>query len=141
MMLVGRPTVGGSPHDAVVDTSAPDADAADVRRRLGDERESALARLASLTGDFDAVVAASLDSNADDEHDPEGHTIAFERSQIGAIVTQVRHHLAELDAALDRVDAGTYGTCESCGGPIGGVRLDALPAARTCIACAGRPRA
>ncbi len=98
---------------------APDADAADVRRRLGDERESALARLASLTGDFDAVVAASLDSNADDEHDPEGHTIAFERSQIGAIVTQVRHHLAELDAALDRVDAGTYGTCESCGGPIG----------------------
>lgn len=141
MMLVGRPTVGGSPHDAVVDTPAPDADAADVRRRLGDERESALARLASLTGDFDAVVAASLDSNADDEHDPEGHTIAFERSQIGAIVTQVRHHLAELDAALDRVDAGTYGTCESCGGPIGDVRLDALPAARTCIACAGRPRA
>ncbi|MBS2937335.1 TraR/DksA C4-type zinc finger protein [Nocardioides sp. J2M5] len=117
-----------------MDTRDPES----ARERLRAERDDALARLASLTGDFDAVVAASLDSNADDEHDPEGHTIAFERSQIGAIVTQVRHHLAELDAALDRVDAGTYGTCEACGRPIGDTRLDALPAARTCIACAGR---
>lgn len=133
---MGRPTVGGPPHDAVV--AVPDTGPDDVRRRLLAEREVAQARLASLTGDFDAVVAASLDSNADDEHDPEGHTIAFERSQIGAIVTQVRRHLAELDAALDRVDAGTYGTCESCGRPIAPARLEALPAARRCIVCAAR---
>ncbi|CAM3766276.1 TraR/DksA family transcriptional regulator [Nocardioides zeicaulis] len=116
--------------------SAPDPD--DVRRHLHAEREAAQARLASLTGDFDAVVAASLDSNADDEHDPEGHTIAFERSQIGAIVAQVRRHLAELDAALGRVDAGTYGSCEACGLPIAPARLEALPAARRCILCAAR---
>ena len=106
--------------------------------RLAAEREQALARLASLTGDHEAIVAASLDTNADDEHDPEGATIAFERSQIGALVRQVRHHLAELDAADARVAAGTYGTCERCGSAIGAERLDALPAARLCITCASR---
>ncbi len=110
----------------------------DVRRRLADERSQTQARLASLTGDHDAMVAASLDTNADDEHDPEGTTIAFERSQIGALVRQVRHHLSEVDAALARVDAGSYGACEACGAPIGDARLDALPAARLCIECAAR---
>lgn len=108
-----------------------------VRRRLEEERQVALGRLASLTGDFESVVAASLDTNADDEHDPEGHTIAFERSQIGALIAQVRRHLDEVDAAVARVAAGTYGACERCGLPIGDARLDALPAARRCIACAG----
>ena len=110
----------------------------DVRRRLAEERAQTLERLASLTGDYDSVVAASLDTNADDEHDPEGATIAFERSQIGSLVKQVEHHLAEVDAAIARLDAGTYGVCERCGSPIGAERLEALPAARLCIACAGR---
>ena len=110
----------------------------EVRRRLEREREQALARLADLTGDHEAIVAASLDTNADDEHDPEGSTIAFERSQIGALVRQVRHHVSEVDAALDRVRAGTYGVCETCGRDIGTARLEALPAARTCIGCAAR---
>lgn len=112
----------------------------DVRERLAVERQQALDRLASLTGDHEAMVAASLDTNADDEHDPEGHTIAFERSQIGALVRQVRQHVAEVEAALARVDDGTYGACEECGRPIGAARLDALPATRTCIDCAARPR-
>ncbi|NYE35019.1 RNA polymerase-binding transcription factor DksA [Nocardioides cavernae] len=110
----------------------------DVRRRLATEREVARERLASLTGDHESIVAASLDTNADDEHDPEGATIAFERSQIGALVRQVQHHLAEIDAAEARVGAGTYGTCERCGAPVGTARLDALPAARWCISCASR---
>ena len=92
--------------------------------------------MTSLTGDFDAVVAASRDTNADDEHDPEGATIAFERSQLGALVRQARVHLAEIDAAEQRVAAGTYGTCEGCAGPIGEGRLEARPVARTCIRCA-----
>lgn len=107
-----------------------------ARRRLEAEREEALGQLASLSHDFDAVVAASRDSNADDEHDPEGATIAFERSQLGALVGQVRRQLAEIDAALARVDAGTYGVCEECGGAIGDGRLEARPVARTCIRCA-----
>jgi RNA polymerase-binding transcription factor DksA len=111
-----------------------------VRRRLEAARQEALGRLASLTGDYDAVVAASLNSNADDEHDPEGATIAFERSQIGALVGQVRHALSEIDAAVERVGAGTYGICERCGGAIGEGRLEARPVARTCIRCAASGR-
>jgi RNA polymerase-binding transcription factor DksA len=107
-----------------------------ARRRLGAERQETLGRLARLTGDYDAVVAASRDSNADDEHDPEGATIAFERSQIGALVRQGQDHLREIEAAVARLDAGTYGTCERCGAPIGDGRLEARPVARSCIRCA-----
>ena len=87
------------------------------------------------------MVAASLGTNADDEHDPEGATIAFERSQVGALITQARDHLAELDAAEARVADGSYGICEGCGRPIAPERLEARPVARTCVTCAaGRRR-
>ena len=100
------------------------------------ERQLTLRRLAALTRDFDGVVAASRDSNADDEHDPEGATIAFERSQVAALVRQVQGHLAAVEAALRRVADGTYGRCERCDQPIAGARLEARPAAGTCITCA-----
>jgi RNA polymerase-binding protein DksA len=112
----------------------------DAARRLAAERQQTSRRLAGLTDDFDAVVAASRDTNADDEHDPEGATIAFERSQVAALVDQVRQHLTEIDAAVERVDAGTYGVCETCGRPIGEERLEARPTARTCIRCASSAR-
>ncbi|KRE39171.1 DNA-binding protein [Janibacter sp. Soil728] len=109
---------------------------ADPRTTLHEERRGTLARLATLTGDFAAIVEASEGSNADDEHDPEGATIAFERSQLDALVQQARHHVSEIDAALERLDAGTYGICERCGRPIAPGRLEARPVARTCIGCA-----
>jgi RNA polymerase-binding transcription factor len=108
----------------------------DPRAALTEERTRTLARLASLTGDYTGIVEASQDSNADDEHDPEGSTIAFERSQVAALVRQAREHLTEVDAALDRVEAGTYGVCERCGAAIAPARLEARPVARTCVACA-----
>ena len=107
-----------------------------LRRALDAARVEAEARLASLIDEYDAVVAASRDTNADDEHDPEGSTIAFERSQIGTVVRLARHQLVEIEAAQARLDAGTYGSCETCGEPIGEARLEARPAARTCIRCA-----
>jgi DnaK suppressor protein len=107
----------------------------DSRGVLEGLREQTLRRLARLTGDFDGVVAASRDSNADDEHDPEGATIAFERSQLAALLRQAQEHLAEIDAALDRLDAGVYGVCEHCGRSIAADRLEARPVARTCIEC------
>ena len=88
-----------------------------ARDRLEAENTQALQRLADLRHDFDAMVAASRDTNADDEHDPEGATIAFERSQIEALVRQAEQHLEQIDAAVKRLDAGTYGTCEVCGAP------------------------
>jgi DnaK suppressor protein len=107
-----------------------------VRRRLADERQRAQRRLEALTRDFDAVVAASRDTNADDEHDPEGATIAFERSQVDALLQQARRQLDEIDAAHGRVEAGTYGRCEVCAADIGDERLEARPTARLCIRCA-----
>lgn len=103
---------------------------------LEQERQATLARLATLTGDFNQLVAASEGSNADDEHDPEGATIAFERSQLEALVQQARTYLTEIDAAFARVAAGTYGVCERCGRPIPAERLQARPTARTCVRCA-----
>jgi DnaK suppressor protein len=103
------------------------------------ERDETLRRLAGLTDDYAGVVAASRDTNADDEHDPEGATIAFERSQVDALVRQARGRLEEIDAALERVSSATYGTCEGCGQPISTARLEARPTARTCVECASVP--
>jgi DnaK suppressor protein len=110
-------------------------DVEDARARLQDERRRASRLLASLTRDFDGIVAASADSNADDEHDPEGSTIAFERSQVSTMVGEVRGRLDEIDAALERVEDGSYGVCERCGGPIPDGRLEARPTARLCVPC------
>jgi RNA polymerase-binding transcription factor DksA len=103
---------------------------------LAQERVAALAQIEALTREFDEVVAASRSSNADDEHDPEGATIAFERQQVVALLEQARRRLADAEAALARREAGEYGRCETCGRPIAAERLAARPAARTCIDCA-----
>jgi DnaK suppressor protein len=108
----------------------------DVRDVLLQERERTSARLAALTGDHAGIVEASRDSNADDEHDPEGATIAFERSQVGALVSAAREHLDEVAAARGRLADGTYGVCERCRGTIDPARLAARPTARTCVPCA-----
>ncbi|KRE61416.1 hypothetical protein ASG78_13490 [Nostocoides sp. Soil756] len=83
--------------------------------------------------DMERMMAASLDSNADDEHDPEGQTIAYERAQLASLTAGLREHLAELDDAAARIAEGTYGRCAVCGEPIAAGRLEARPAARTCV--------
>lgn len=107
-----------------------------AQERLDAEGDLTLRRLAALTGDFDEVVAASRDTNADDEHDPEGATIAFERSQLAALVRQAQAHLVEVDAAVQRLADGSYGVCTTCNGRIAEARLEARPTATACISCA-----
>src|SRR3954468_22154258 len=112
-----------------------------VRDELQRLRASAESEAGTLAADLEGLFAASRDSNADDEHDPEGATIGFERAQLTALLAAARERVAEVDDALRRVDAGTYGVCERCGQPIAAARLDARPFARYCMACAGpRPR-
>jgi DnaK suppressor protein len=106
--------------------------------RLEAERALVADQLAAILHGFQEIVDASADSNGDDEHDPEGSTIAFERSQQKALMLQAEKHLAEIADAQARVAQGRYGVCEQCGQPISAARLDARPVARTCIVCAGQ---
>jgi RNA polymerase-binding transcription factor len=107
-----------------------------ARMMLEEVRRRTTQRLADLRGDYRGFVEASKDSNADDEHDPEGATIAFERSQVGALVQQAEAQLREVDAALVRLDEGTYGVCVVCAAPIPAARLEVRPTAATCVRCA-----
>jgi DnaK suppressor protein len=107
-----------------------------VRAELHRRRAEAAAEVVALEGDLRAVFEASRESNADDEHDPEGSTIAYERAQLTAVLDATRRRLTDLDEALARLDLGTYGVCERCGRPIPAERLEARPSARTCVACA-----
>ena len=114
----------------------PPVTAAAIQDALDAERRDTLARITALSREFNGIVESSAGVATDDEHDPEGATIAFERAQLAALTDQARGHLAELDEALDRFRQGRYGQCERCGRPIGAERLAARPAARTCINCA-----
>ncbi len=116
-------------------------DESNVRGRLDAERQATSARIAEMSVDFDGIVEASVNANIDDEHDPEGATVAFERAQVAALLTQARAHLDELDRALARLAAGKYAVCERCGGEIAPERLAARPAAHTCFDCAASSRA
>lgn len=76
----------------------------------------------------------------DDEHDPEGVTIGYQRAQSQSLLAGARADLATIEQARQRICDGTYGSCARCGVPIGADRLAALPAALTCIDCARRTR-
>jgi DnaK suppressor protein len=106
------------------------------RALLEADRQAGLDRLAALERDHSGIVDAAGSTTADDEHDPEGATIAFEREHVAALLEQTREHLGQVDAALRRLDDGDYGRCERCGKPIAAGRLEARPTATTCIKCA-----
>jgi RNA polymerase-binding transcription factor DksA len=108
-----------------------------VSGALARERATTLARITELHRSFDDIAASVDTANTDDEHDPEGATLAFERAQVLTLLDAARRRLAELECAAARVDAGTYGVCTVCGAPIGHGRLEALPATDRCVECAG----
>ncbi|MCU7731044.1 TraR/DksA C4-type zinc finger protein [Actinoplanes sp. KI2] len=106
-----------------------------TRAQLQRLRSAVADELSGLEADLHAVFEASQDSNADDEHDPEGSTIAYERAQLTAVLAATRRRLADLDEALTRLESGAYGICERCGLPIPADRLAIRPFARTCVTC------
>jgi len=107
-----------------------------VEALLAHERERAAASEASLVAEHRAIVEASTQANLDDEHDPEGATVGFERARVASLLRGARRRSSEIDRAMERLDAGTYGTCERCGQPITFERLNAYPTALTCVSCA-----
>jgi RNA polymerase-binding transcription factor DksA len=105
-----------------------------IRDVLNVERAETLARIRATQADLDAIAAAN--ANTDDEHDPEGSTIAYERAQVAALLAGAQSNLGDLDCALARLSAGDYSVCERCHSQISAERLAALPAGRTCFDCA-----
>lgn len=109
-----------------------------MRELLEAERADALALIGRLTQGIDEVSAAREGDNSDDEHDPEGATLAFERSQAATLLEQSQNRLEEIAEAFARLDAGTFATCVDCGGPIAEARLEIRPYAAKCVDCAAR---
>jgi DnaK suppressor protein len=107
-----------------------------TRELLLAERVRACTRAAALDREFAGIAAAASEPGTDDEHDPEGATLAFERQHTAALLALAREQIAEIDAAIGRLDEGTYGICVRCGQPVGRDRLAARPAAATCVRCA-----
>lgn len=103
-----------------------------LRRRLAEADEHAARVLNSLT----EAQAARADGGNDDEHDPDGPTLAQEWSQLAGLANEANTEHREILRAIERLRDGTFGICANCGSPIGRPRLDAVPTTRLCIDCA-----
>ena len=71
------------------------------------ERDQTLSRIRALAADLEGIVAASVDADGDDEHDPEGATIAFERERTAALQGEAKARLVDVDRALARWQPGS----------------------------------
>lgn len=107
-----------------------------MRELLRTEESDTRSLIASLTSDINDLSAAREGDNSDDEHDPEGATLAFERSQADTLLRQSKERLIDIAEAEQRLDEGTFGICTNCGNSIPEVRLEIRPYAPTCVACA-----
>jgi DnaK suppressor protein len=111
-----------------------------LRDMLITDREATEALIARLIDDLDSFTDARKDGATDDEHDPEGPTLAFERSQSTAILEQTRQHFAQIESAMLRLDEGSFGVCATCGKDIPFARLEVRPYSTQCVNCASKAR-
>jgi DnaK suppressor protein len=111
------------------DASTSEPVLADYRAILEDERDSLARQLAELGhGEGGGL---NYDSNFADTSQ-----VTAERGEAEALAGELKEALTEVEAALERVERGTYGSCAKCGQPIAPARLEAMPAAQLCITCA-----
>ena len=101
-------------------------------------------RRAQLTAERERVNgelrALGIDRSSYDEGFADSGQVTAERGEVDALVGSLRETLTDIDTALGKIEAGTYGLCESCGQEIAEARLEAMPAARLCMACASKRR-
>jgi DnaK suppressor protein len=112
----------------------------DPAARLAAERAAATAQLEALDRQLAGLAEQQALTTHDDEHDPEGVTIGFERAQLLGLRSAARRTVDAVDRAVRRLAEATYGRCLRCGNAIPAERLDALPATETCVGCASRRR-
>jgi RNA polymerase-binding transcription factor DksA len=105
---------------------------------LAAERDATSRRAESLQRQIGELADQQALTTHDDEHDPEGVTIGYQRAQLQGLLAGAQAELDAIDRAAQRLRDGTYGTCIRCGARIGEQRLAALPATPTCIDCARR---
>jgi DnaK suppressor protein len=101
-------------------------------------------RRAQLTAERDRVNdqlrELGVERASFDEGFADSGQVTAERGEVEALAGTLRDTLQEIDTALTKLEQGTYGQCETCGGPIAEARLEAMPAARQCISCASKRR-
>ncbi len=112
------------------------AELAQVRAKLVGEAEGLRAEIAKTAHDIAEGLTGSLRDAGDDEADAGAR--AVEREHGLALTQNAQDLLDQGERALGRIDAGTYGVCESCGQPIGKARVLAFPRATLCLACKQR---
>jgi DnaK suppressor protein len=109
-------------------------DKAKARRRLEEERTRLQGIRDGLQREQDegsSETGGELSSF--DQHPGDSGTETFEMEKTVSLLEQVDDELAEVEAAVQRLERGTYGTCQACGRPIGDARLEAMPATRFCV--------
>jgi DnaK suppressor protein len=103
---------------------------------LREERLSHFDQAERLQAEADLLAAEREPGDVQfDEESGEGDTLAVERERDLALSAQARVAIEEIDAALAKIETGTYGICEQCGERIPKERLKALPYARLCVKC------
>jgi DnaK suppressor protein len=115
------------------------------RAQLTAEHEHLMAQLSHIgRAPRDVVSGSPADREGGELDFDEGFAdsgqVTAERGEVDALATSLLEGLHEVDDALAKLDAGTYGSCESCGEPIGDNRLEAMPSARFCMSCASARR-
>jgi RNA polymerase-binding protein DksA len=110
-----------------------DLDAA--RSRLLAERTRVAAEMQALEEDLSHSMEDAVDEDGNDSHMADSATETLDREIEQSLEDNAEHLLASIDAALGRIDDGSYGLCERCGSPIAQQRLEALPYATKCIEC------
>jgi DnaK suppressor protein len=107
-----------------------------LRQRLLDERQRVLDAIDNIhTENPGSIGDETEELGFQDNHLGDVATATFDREMASTLEENSTHVLIEIDAALGRIESGTYGTCLRCGEPIGGERLEALPWATLCIDC------
>jgi DnaK suppressor protein len=110
---------------------------------LAARRRELEARKAAYLADAARATATALELTedggnqdmADEDGFGEGDTLNVERDRLVVVASEAQARVVEIDAALARVEAGTYGRCEACGKPIPHARLEVLPEATLCVSC------
>jgi RNA polymerase-binding transcription factor len=108
----------------------------DLRDQLATEAAALRADIARAETDIASRLGDAVGDAGDDQADVGAKT--FEREHELALTHNTRELLAQNERAIARIEAGTYGTCESCGEPIGKARLQAFPRATLCVSCKQR---